>query len=181
MINEQTPKRLYLILALILFLMAIYEKAQGQSPPPETILIVQVDQAIKELTKTAPNRRIHKDTNYRIKIAKMIVYASLVHRIPPLLMTVIIFRESSFNSQSVGSIGERGMAQVHGVAARYCDLTTTQGQISCGARWLRTAKDKCCTWKGALTAYASGKCKAPSKRIGFLVDSRITLWERLKN
>ena len=85
-------------------------------------------------------------------------YAAL-YDVPELLIAVTIRRESAFRSDAKGALGERGVMQLHGVARRGCDLKTLDGQIKCGARWLRVSHDTCGDWLKGINYYMTGRCE----------------------
>jgi soluble lytic murein transglycosylase-like protein len=91
-------------------------------------------------------------------LVNAVIEASDEYGLDPLLVAVIISRESSWDEKAIGSRGEVGLMQVHGVAAQGQDLKTARGQIKAGARWLRLSLDKCKTLEGALSAYGTGEC-----------------------
>lgn len=86
-------------------------------------------------------------------------------KIDPFLLVAISSRESSIIPGVVGSLGERGLMQVHGVAlsARPDECSDLLASISCqvrtGARWLAWARDQCPgpteRW---LSAYGRSRC-----------------------
>lgn len=88
------------------------------------------------------------------------------YKVPPLLMAKTISDESSWISTAYNSRkGERGLSQVHGVAAYGQDLITSKGQIRAGAMWLGRALKRCNgDIQGAIVGYMSGlKCSANVK------------------
>jgi membrane-bound lytic murein transglycosylase MltF len=118
---------------------------------------------------------------YRGRLTGAISAAAEKHNLPPLLIVAVVYRESSFKTEAKGfAKGEMGLMQVHGRAAAGCELETVEGQIDCGASWLNQCREKCTTVSGALTAYATGRCKAKTKRVERLVKSRIRLWKKLE-
>lgn len=142
----------------------------------------RVDRGIRFLLRRSPCWGIAADSKERREMAEQIVKAAAAFDVPPLLLAVTVKRESSFQSDAIGvSNGEIGLSQVHGLAARRCDLSTVAGQLECGARWLRKAHDKCGDWTGGVMAYMSGRCKA--KRGGRLhkaVQSRVDAWRKVE-
>lgn len=141
---------------------------------------VKVQKAIESLLSKAPGRALTRDKQRQAQLANDIVEASGEYDVPSLLLTMIVFRESSFKTNVTGKIGEYGLVQVHGLAAKNCDLSTQVGQLRCGARWLKKSYNMCGTWKKALIAYATGKCKSGSKRVAVLIKSRMELWKKLE-
>jgi hypothetical protein len=143
-------------------------------------MTIDVDKGIRFVLEASPCWGLAANDEARRAMAKMIADASRAHEVPPLLLTVMAKRESSFATDAIGqSRGEVGLLQVHGLAARGCDLSTAEGQLACGARWLRLAYDKCGTWESAITAYAAGYCHAQKDtRLDKLVLSRYRQWQR---
>ena len=76
----------------------------------------------------------------RLKKAKtfipQVVTASLREGLDPLLTGVNISYESTWNPSAVGSKGEVGLMQVHGKATEGFDVTTIDGNLAAGCRWL---------------------------------------------
>ena len=94
-----------------------------------------------------------------VRHAPVVVRMANKYNIHPLRLAVLISFESSWNPRAVGSIGEKGLTQCHGVAGMGLDLSTPRGQIECGARHLRRGLNKCGNWLGALTFYQTkGRC-----------------------
>lgn len=139
----------------------------------------RVDRGIRFVLRRSPCWGIAADSKARRDMAERIVKAAKLHQIPPLLLTVTVKRESSFQSDAIGvSNGEIGLVQVHGLAASRCELETVDGQLECGARWLRKAHDKCGDWRGAVTAYMSGRCSARrGGRLHKAAQSRVDTWQ----
>jgi hypothetical protein len=168
--------RFFLIMIVFLGIVEGCNNVQASESTTETI-----SKAIWSIVKTSPKNPVFK-TQPRAELAGWIAEASGRHGIPGLLVTAIVYRESSFRPGAVGSArGEVGLMQVHGAAARGCELDTGRGQIDCGTKWLAACKQKCGSVERSLTAYAIGKCETDSKRVKGIVNSRIKLWERLKN
>lgn len=134
--------------------------------------------------------------NDAYRIEKALVGAAMDHNIDPALMVAMGYKESSFELDAKGRIGEIGLVQVHGKAARNCDLETPEGQAECGAKWLSRVTEECggriannpvkcistgdkrhCS--GGLAAYASGNCVA-TERVGWIVRGRLKLAEKIR-
>lgn len=83
------------------------------------------------------------------KLADVFRSAGKEARIDPLLLVAISSRESSLLPGVVGSLGERGLMQVHGVALsarpEECDrsMNTISCQVRTGARWLAWVRKLC--------------------------------------
>lgn len=113
-------------------------------------------------------------------LAALIVEAADRHGLDPLLLAIVAKAESSFwevrkgarlrdaaTAPLVGARGERGLLQVWGMAAVGCDLTSSAGQLDCGAAWLRSRIDSCggdvlC----GLERYQGKKCPVEVSRRG---------------
>jgi soluble lytic murein transglycosylase-like protein len=108
-------------------------------------------------------------TNKALKLIPLVVEHSNQYKIDPLLTAVIIACESSWLPKSNGGVGEKGLMQVHGVAAKGFDLTKPSGQIEAGVKHFRRALDKCDQdLSKAFKAYATGKCNGnydPKRRV----------------
>lgn len=79
----------------------------------------------------------------------------------PLLVGVIISCESSWTGGIVSqsTLGEQGLMQVHGVAARGFDLSTPEGQIAAGVTWLTRSRERCGDDLPRIIArYMTGSC-----------------------
>ncbi len=141
-----------------------------------------VERAIKHLLKDAPGRKLSRDPERQTELAKDILESSRAYRVPPLLTLAVAFRESSLKMNAVGKIQEKGIMQVHGRAARGCELKTQRGQIDCGVKYLRGRYDKCGgkRWYNAFSAYASGSCKPQTKITMEKVKSRLAFWGKLE-
>lgn len=130
------------------------------------------------------------------RIEKALIGAAMDHNIDPALMVAMGYKESSFELDAKGKIGEIGLVQVHGKAARNCDLQTPEGQAECGAKWLSRVTEECggriannpqkCIETGArkycsggLAAYASGSCSA-TETVSWIVRGRLKLAERIR-
>jgi hypothetical protein len=100
----------------------------------------------------------------------------------PLLIGVLIGKESSFKTDVTGfAKGEIGLLQVHGRCAKGYDLTQPAEQIRAGVGCLVIGRDKCGDdLRRILTAYASGSCKARTKRTKFMISTRLRLWREAR-
>lgn len=185
---KPTNKKTFATLAILGIVLSIVSVARSSEPAESKLveqeqvdpIVLRVDRGIRYLLRRSPCWSIAANGGERRNMARMIAKAARDHDVPPLLLTVTVKRESSFQPHVVGtSNGEIGVAQVHGLAAKGCDLATVPGQLACGARWLRKAHDKCGDWRGAVTAYMSGRCKAGKRsKLGKNVTSRLRQWER---
>ena len=106
-------------------------------------------------------------------MAAWIVNAAHEAQIDPYVLAVLIQFESSYRVRpGTGlkcalpeSVGERGLGQLHGLAARHakrqgCNLGTPQGQLCGAAHWWRVALERCGGDElKALRAYQTGDCR----------------------
>lgn len=93
------------------------------------------------------------------EVAEAIVSAGLEFGVPVEELLVLARYESSFRPSVIGGVGEIGLYQVHGRAARGdADLSTLRGQARAGARWYAYCRDRCRCRIEALGAYQSGRC-----------------------
>jgi len=143
--------------------------------------VSKVESVIADLMAEAPGRKLSKSREARLELSADIVNAARIYNVPPILLTVISFKESSFRTTAEGKIGEKGLTQVHGLAARGCDLSTRHGQLQCGARWLSVSLQMCKNWPDAVSAYACGGCIPPTKKVKKIVQRRIDMWKDYEN
>jgi soluble lytic murein transglycosylase-like protein len=73
----------------------------------------------------------------------IVVEASFYEQVDPLLVATVISFESSWQHGVIGRKGEKGLMQVHGLAAKGFDLTTIRGQVRAGVAHLGECWDKC--------------------------------------
>lgn len=143
----------------------------------------QLESVMVHLCRTVPRHVVNRDPAWRKRLVAHIVEASAEYGLDPFLMTVIMFCESSFKMSAVGKLGEVGLGQVHGLAARGCDLSTERGQVQCTARWLAYARSLCNgSDKQMIARYATGRtCDPPAdSRLERLVNYRLRLRRRMK-
>jgi hypothetical protein len=98
-----------------------------------------------------------------VKHIPVVVEESQKLDIDPLLTAVVITYESGWrdNVTSTSKYKEKGLMQVHGVAARSFNIKTSKGQIQAGTNWLKKCYNTCGSWRKALNCYqTSGKCNA---------------------
>lgn len=141
-----------------------------------------------EQARLGVNWGVHPEANTDLKrdVSIGIAQAAMSTGLDPELIAAVAWRESRF-SRGVfsldrrGAIGEKGLMQVHGVAAKGCDLSTAQGQIMCGAKWLKHSIDRCNgDTVGGIARYMSGyECK-PTGGFGKTCRSRNNLYKRLR-
>jgi len=126
--------------------------------------------------------------DYTYQLANSIrVYADR-YNLPPLLIVMIVFKESSFRVGVVGDHGRStGLMQTGRLAKRFCrsDCKTATSQVDreiCeGSCWFAHARNVCKgSIRAGLTMYASGRCRAATRRTYWLVKQRLKLWEGLR-
>ena len=130
-----------------------------------------------------PSPLLRERSGEIVEIARSCVSTEARYGVPCLMLVAMMHHESRFDSTARGAVGERGLLQVHGVAARGCELDTIAGQVDCGAVWLMHAYAHCHEdWFGALTAYAAAnKCKpVANSKLDFRISARWHLWQRLR-
>jgi soluble lytic murein transglycosylase-like protein len=87
--------------------------------------------------------------NYPKRLAKAKTYVPIVidvaqyERLDPMLLATVIGLESSWRTNVMGTKGEKGLMQVHGVAADGFKLKKPEDQIRAGAKHLGLCFDKC--------------------------------------
>lgn len=121
------------------------------------------------------------------RFARLQVAATEKHGTPLSLTMAIMFRESSCRPGAKGTRGEIGLMQVHPWTwATYCrglDPKDPGDQVQCGHTVLREGFDRCGSWRGALTWYASKYdiCKAkPRSNLAGVVRDRFKLAAELE-
>lgn len=142
--------------------------------------VEQIDVAIAASVREWPRHRMLQHPEERRHMAEMISDATIYTDVSPLLLVAMIKRESSFDEKAVGKLGELGLTQMKGVAARGCDLTTPEGQLACSVRLLTQVHQRCGTWKGALTVYATraGTCSSEHPTVLAAVNRRLLDWQK---
>lgn len=160
--------RLLKILFIIFVSLFVYffavNTCQGGDIETETY-IKEVEDYIKWFHQNAPYERTKRALTY----APIVVEYSLINSIDPLLPSVQISCESSWLFESIGyKKKEKGLMQVHGVAATGYNLKIPSGQIAAGINWLKYSIIKCESLKKGISHYATGKCmnwKGADRRI----------------
>lgn len=151
-------------------------------PGPASDIVNGIAAAMDRLTRVAPRHPVQRDSEWRRELAEMIVAAADVHGVDPFLLLTVAFCESTLRPAVLGSLGERGLGQVHGVAAKGCDLSTPQGEIECTARHLALCRTLCDgSTAQTLARYATGGVCKPRKggRLDGLVRRRVRIYRRL--
>jgi hypothetical protein len=172
-------------LLLTLTLIAPLRAEEPVDAPPDTGItaeIAAVDAAILHLMDLNPAHRVVVDAEYRAAVVAALVGAGHAHDVPPLLLTTIAYRESTFDHAATGQRGELGITQImpRWEHALGCDLSTIGGQVDCSARMLARFRATCGSWPGALTLYATGKGCATGPVTTRKIASRIAQWQALE-
>lgn len=148
-----------------------------------TASIPEIDAAIQFTLSPAPRHHLYRDAEARAAMAETIKDLADRIGVPPYLVVEVIFRESSFDERAIGSRGELGLMQVarRNVLDRGCDMATAAGQVECGTRLLREQFNRCGTWGGALTSYATttGACQSEDPNVQSKVNLRLRYWQRM--
>ena len=80
------------------------------------------------------------------------------YNVCPIMITITISHESSFKSDVVGAIGEIGLMQVHGVAAKGFNLKKVRDQLEAGTRTLKMGLQRCDDVQEVFNYYMTGNC-----------------------
>ncbi len=155
---------------------------------PDDLLIIALDKSIERLVNKFGEKHwlYGKKNRERHIISEQILTSSKLHTVPPFLVVTVIYRESKFNPKMKGKRGEIGLMQTHGVAISGCDLSTPEGQIDCGTKYIRTSIDYCggISLLRGLAVYASGYCDPNDevkKKMEDRLDMYLSLWRDAKN
>lgn len=178
------PTRAGLLLLLVLMIgLSMPVFASGPAEQTRSDLSEKIQNAMVYLVRAVPRHPIIRDRFWREKLAGIIIDAGDAYGEDPYLLTVMFYCESTFRTSAIGpSRGEVGLGQVHGMAARGCDLSHPRGQAMCSARWLARARALCDgSDEQTLTAYAVGRCRSRSDRVEYIVNRRIRMRDRIKS
>lgn len=147
-----------------------------------TTLRASIEDALLWLCQCCPRHPVRADHNYRSQLVKAFDAASLDVDLDVGLLISIAYHESAFKSNARGRIGEVGIMQTHGLALIGQDVSTIDGQIKAGARWLRRCVDECGgSIERGIALYASGYTCEPDAAPGIrrVVASRVRLWREI--
>lgn len=127
-------------------------------------MTVQAEHRIEQVAEVAnyiawflPHHKRRRRESFAV--VSLLVQTSNDYGLDPKLIAVVITCESSWKSKAIGKTRERGLMQVHGVAAHGFDVRTVEGQIEAGVSWLASRVRKCKTLEKALSAYQTGWCR----------------------
>jgi hypothetical protein len=143
--------------------------------------VEQIDAAIAASVWEWPRHRMLRFPDERRHMAEMISDATIYTDVSPLLLVAVVKRESSFDENALGKLGEKGLTQMKGIAARGCDLSKPEGQLACSVNLLAQVHRRCGTWRGALTVYATraGTCTSEHPTVQAAVNRRLNDWQKL--
>lgn len=111
-----------------------------------------------------------------LEVLPLVEMYSGVYGFDPLVPAVIISCESSWKTDVTGSVGERGLMQVHGKCAKGHDLTTPTGQLEAGMTCLSMSRSLCDgSLTQTITKYMSNSCRARTKRTKRVVARRVRI------
>lgn len=111
-------------------------------------------------------------------IAPVILSESRTQKVSPLVIAVLIFKESAFTVHARGARGEVGLMQLHprGWASTLCrdlqDRWDPRNNIRCGVRIVAWALARCGSVSGALSLYNGSSCRSSvySRRVMAAVE-----------
>lgn len=200
-----------LVLAVLSFLVLTALDAESGEPAevPTEDQVRQVERGYLWLFRDV--RRKDKRIKRSEEMSKILTEESAYYRQDPYIGMSVIFHESSWKpgDQSLGDVGEWGLAQTHGTAARLClpelkrrgiDPKSSRGQVICSILNINEGVSECgflvqdeeqCVkkWRnpgkacnGALSRYRSGSCTraAKSQTVAFGVARRLHTRDSLK-
>jgi hypothetical protein len=167
------------IFYILFFIFFIADKVHGGNKYEQE----KLEGVIYNFVKTAPRRHLARNKKDRIELAAEIIEAANRYNLDPYLVFQTAIAESGLYTDIEGPGGEIGIMQLHGAALTTCkhDMDTRQGQLLCGARWLRINLDRCGSITGAITGYISGSCFARTETTQGKVNFRVAEIERIKN
>lgn len=148
------------IAAMLLLVLLLFTQEKILQASESCTLVEDIRHAISITLKPVfYGRLIARDKEKQLELAKIIVEVSNKYSLDPYLYTSMGYHESSFRTYVIGKKGEEGIWQVHGMAAKGCNLNTLRGQADCGAKWFRNRIDFCGSVEAGLTAYVSRSCR----------------------
>jgi hypothetical protein len=175
-----TPLGLVLFLLTLLAICLIVAPSRGDTGGATAHL----EAAMVELCKVNAKHPVMTRPAWRRELAQAILDAADETGEDHILLLVLFFCESSLRPAAIGSArGEVGLGQVHGLAAKGCDLSTASGQALCSAKWLKLSRSVCDgSDRQALIAYAKGAaCKVVENgRLDRKIRYRLGLVRRLR-
>ena len=143
-----TIKEVFAAMVLIAMLIAPVAALPEEKPAA----VVELEAFIADwFGDVAPWRR-----DRAVKLVPTVVKVADRYNVDPLLVAVVIARESSWSINVIGKRGEVGLMQVHGVAAKGHNLSIADGQLEAGVSWLARCIDVCGSVEGGLARYQTG-------------------------
>ncbi|MHA2039506.1 MAG: hypothetical protein ACW98X_24030, partial [Promethearchaeota archaeon] len=106
-----------------------------------------------------------KNEDLKTEIANSVMLASNKYQVDPFYILVTLWYESKLDpkvssGKIKGNLGERGLGQQHGLAARGCNFDSVFGQVDCTAKYLKYSINKCGSIERSINFYRSGStCK----------------------
>lgn len=136
------------------------------------------------LLSPEPNHPLNKNVELREVVASDMVHAGEQYSIPPDLLTVWFFEESSLRMDALGKKGEFGISQIHPCNFELCrslgySLDDSNGQTMCGAAIMDIGIRKCGTLTKGLWFYASNRGCHGTERAMRITARRLRRVERL--
>lgn len=123
----------------------------------ESVAYAEVASYVDDWTKNLAPRYRQRAVRHVYSVA----HWSIHYSVDPLLVAVCVSLESSWRVNAIGHVGEIGLMQIHPgnkSALKDIDVSTGDGQIQAGTRWLAECIDLCGDTKRGLNAYATGSC-----------------------
>jgi|GEM_PF-6633349 len=158
----------YALLAALL----LAAPAVAADPVAEPVVVPQdapeASQSHEEVVSAYLDWMFRRTDGKRLKEAKKliprVVAASLAEDLDPLLVSVVVYCESTWSPKATGKIGEVGLMQVHGMATTGFDVTTIEGNLAAGCAWL-ASRIRLYGFERGMAAYVGGSLKRAEWRI----------------
>ena len=150
---------------LLVFIMLIGTAALAHDIGREAKATSEITAYLMDWTKNLAMRHWRRAAKHIASAAHWSTY----YNVDPLLVSVTITLESSWDPNAQGDIGEIGLMQLHSPEAkRGFDLTDPNQQIEAGVKWLRTCIDQCGgDVRQGVNKYATGECKKPWGKLDY--------------
>lgn len=147
---------------LIPLILALFLAPARVQADDKAVLEAYVTDFLKPISKT---RVYKKRLAFALELIPSVVTHAKLQGIDPLLVAVIISFESSWDFTAVGKLGERGLMQTHGRAAKGFDMADPVQQVAAGCAHLARALEFCKgDVPGALSRYGTGDGCRPLAR-----------------
>lgn len=145
-----------ILVILIILIIGASTLALAHDINREAQAMAEVTRYVEDWSKNLPTRYRRRALRHVYSVAHWSIY----YDIDPLLVAVLISLESSWNTRARGKLGEIGLMQVLARGARKgFNLSTGDGQIQAGVRWLRVCIDDCDgSIRRGVNNYATGSC-----------------------